>query len=162
MFRYQLNIQETTWIINHSGGVSLPQVTGDYRPSGRGIKPSYIHTGRDPAERPAPVAAQPQPDGVLGEPETVAADQPGMIIEEGEQIGLRPPIRGPCKASPIQRSLGFSASNRPNTTGVSPAAGPISSHRRNSRSRVDSEGAHPALALGMRATWAAVRAGFSA
>ena len=74
---------------------------------------------------------------------------------------MRPPIRGPCNASPTQRSLGAPASNRPNTTGSSPAAGPISSRRWNSRSNVDSDGDQPEEARRIRTTWAAVRSGFS-
>ena len=49
-----------------------------------------IHAGRDPAGGQRGLQRGTEADGVLGEPETVAAQQPGMIIEEGEQIGLPP------------------------------------------------------------------------
>lgn len=49
-----------------------------------------INTSRNPAAGQRRLQRGTQPDSVLGEPETVPADQPGMIIEEGEQIGLSP------------------------------------------------------------------------
>jgi len=70
-------------------------------------------------------------------------------------------MRGPCNASPTQRSFGAAASNRPNTTGSPPAAGPISSRRWNRRSSVDSDGAQPEDARRIRTICAAVRCGFS-
>ena len=73
---------------------------------------------------------------------------------------FRPPIFGPCKASPVHSSLGRSASNRPNTCGSAPASRPSSS-RSNSRCKVRSEGAHPEVARRIRCTWVAVRSGFS-
>jgi len=84
-----------------------------------------------------------------------------VIVEEGEQVGLAAPDAGPCNASPTQRSFGAAASNRPNTPGWSPAAGPIRSRRWNSRSSVDSDGAQPPEARRIRTTCAAVRSGFS-
>ena len=36
----------------------------------------------------------PQPDGVLTEPEPISTDQPAMIVEEGEQMGLSAPDLG--------------------------------------------------------------------
>jgi len=74
---------------------------------------------------------------------------------------LRPPILGPCSASPTHRSFGSPASNRPNTPGTPASGAPGSSRRRNKRSSVDSEGENPAEAFRIRATCAAVRAGFS-
>ena len=66
---------------------------------------------------------------------TIAA--PGNLVTARV---LRPPTRGPCSASPTHRSFGAGTSNRPNTAGCSPAGGPISSRRWNSRSSVDSDG----------------------
>jgi hypothetical protein len=75
---------------------------------------------------------------------------------------LRPPITGPCSASPVHSSLGRDASNRPNTRGPSPpSAGRFSSSRPNSRCSVRSDGAQPEAERKIRCTCAAVRSGFS-
>ena len=49
-----------------------------------------VHAGRDPAGGQRGLQGGAEAHGVLGEAETVAAQQPGMIIEEGEQIGFPP------------------------------------------------------------------------
>jgi hypothetical protein len=81
---------------------------------------------------------------------------------------LRPPRGGPCRASPTHSSLHRSASNRPNTAAAGAPSRPSSpprpccrARRSKWRCRVRSEGAHPDWARRIRATWAAVRAGFS-
>jgi hypothetical protein len=74
---------------------------------------------------------------------------------------LRPPITGPWRASPVHISLGRDASNRPNTGGGLPSGRVVSSSRAKWRCRVRSDGDHPLLVRRTRATWAAVRSGFS-
>ena len=73
---------------------------------------------------------------------------------------LRPPMTGPCSASPVHSSLGRSASNRPYTGGV---AGTVrsSSRRTKWRCSVRSDGAQPDWARRILATCAAVRSGRS-
>ena len=74
---------------------------------------------------------------------------------------LRPSSRIACSASPVQISFGRAASNRPNTGAASGALREVSPVRLNIRWIVVSSGAHPACALRIRCTCAAVRAGFS-
>jgi hypothetical protein len=74
---------------------------------------------------------------------------------------LRPPITGPCNASPVHISLHRAASNRPNAGGGLPSGRVSSSSRAKWRCKVRSEGDQPPLARRTRATCAAVRAGFS-
>ena len=71
-----------------------------------------IHAGRDPAGGQRRLQRHPKADGVLGETEPVATDQPRMIVEEREQIGLAATnlravqrIAGPT----VIRVLGFEA-----------------------------------------------------
>ena len=71
---------------------------------------------------------------------------------------MRPATAGPCSTSPVQKTLGASASNRPCTT---PPRGVAISSRTKCRCRVRSDGAHPPWAAMTRATCAAVRSGFS-
>lgn len=63
-----------------------------------------IHAGREPAGGQCGLQGGPQPDGVLGEAETVAADRPGVIIEEGEQI--RFPATDPWAVQSVLCRLG--------------------------------------------------------
>lgn len=74
---------------------------------------------------------------------------------------LRPAITGPCNASPVHRSLGAAASNRPNAAGGVPSGRVLSSRRTKWRCRVRTDGAEPACSLKIAATWAAVRPGTS-
>ena len=57
---------------------------------------------------------------------------------------LRPPMTGPCRASPVHSSLGRAASNRPNTGGGLPSGRVRSSRRTKWRCRVRSDGDQPA------------------
>ncbi len=84
-----------------------------------------------------------------------------MIVKKGKKVVLRSPTRARVSACPTHSSRWLAASNRPNTAGASPAPRPISSSRWKRRSRVDSEGAPPVAVRRMRATWVAVRSGFS-
>ena len=70
-------------------------------------------------------------------------------------------MTGPCRASPVHRSFGRAASNRPNAGGGAPSGRVRSSRRTKWRCRVRSAGDHPPLVRKIRATCAAVRAGFS-
>ena len=73
-----------------------------------------------------------------------------------------PPTAGPCRVSPIHISFGLAHSNRPKARRSSSAgAGRPSSSRSNSRCRVRSDGAHPAVCRRIRRTCAAVRPGLS-
>ena len=75
---------------------------------------------------------------------------------------MRPPTCGPCNASPTQRALGRSASNRPNTAEGAPSGrGRFSPSAAKCRCKVRGEGAHPACAASTTATCAAVRPGVS-
>ena len=75
---------------------------------------------------------------------------------------MRPATCGPCRASPTQRALGRSASNRPNTAGGPPSGrGRLSPSAAKWRCRVRGEGDHPACAASTTATCAAVRPGVS-
>ena len=74
---------------------------------------------------------------------------------------LRPPVTGPCRASPVHISLGRAAPNRPDTGGGLPPGRVRSSRRAKWRCRARSGGDHPALVRRIRASCAAVRAGFS-
>jgi hypothetical protein len=77
------------------------------------------------------------------------------------RIALRPPTGGPCSASPVHRTFGASASNRPNARGAAPSGRVVSSRRTKSRCRVRSVGAHPRCARRIAATCTAVRSGTS-
>ena len=61
---------------------------------------------------------------------------------------LRPPMTGPCNASPVQRSFGVAASNRPNPCGGRPSGRVFSSRRAKWRCSVRGEGTTPAGVLG--------------
>ena len=74
---------------------------------------------------------------------------------------MRPAITGPCNASPVHRSLGACASNRPNTRGGFPSGRVVSSRRAKWRCNVRADGVSVPWAARIAATWAAVRAGFS-
>src|ERR1019366_8274464 len=54
---------------------------------------------------------------------------------------LRPATTGPCSASPVQRSLGAAASNRPNALGAAPSGRVLSSRRGKGRWRGRADGA---------------------
>jgi hypothetical protein len=86
-----------------------------------------------------------------------------MVIEEREQVRLRPSMRAPCRASPVHSSFGVSASNRPNTAGAAgpPVVSAFSPVRTNIRCSVRSSGAQPWWAAKIRRTCAAERSGFS-
>jgi hypothetical protein len=75
---------------------------------------------------------------------------------------FRPPTAGPWSVSPVHISFGRSHSNRPSARCSSCSrTGAFSSRRSNSRCRVRSDGAQPAVSCRMRRTCAAVRSGFS-
>jgi hypothetical protein len=75
---------------------------------------------------------------------------------------LRPATRGPCSASPTQRTLGRSASNRPKVAGGAPSGRHrVSPQAAKCRCSVRGDGAQPACAANTTATCAAVRPGAS-
>ena len=65
---------------------------------------------------------------------------------------LRPSMSGPCSASPVHRSFGAAASNRPNAFGGVPSGRVFSSSWTKCRCRVRSFGAHPECARRIAAT----------
>ena len=72
----------------------------------------YIHAGRDPAGGQRRLQGDAQSDGVLGEPEPVATDQPRMVVQEREQVGFAATNLGAVQriAGPaVIRILGFEA-----------------------------------------------------
>ena len=66
-----------------------------------------IHAGRDPAGSQRGLQRGTEADGVLGEPETVAAQQPGMVVEEGEQIGFPAPDPRAVQSIPSPAVIGI-------------------------------------------------------
>ena len=70
-------------------------------------------------------------------------------------------MAGPCSASPVHISFGRAHSNLPNTTGGEPSGRVTSSSRPKCRCSVRTDGDQPHAFRKIRATCAAVRAGFS-
>ena len=147
------------------GGVDQPDAELAAGPQQPGVDVGAavvdVDAGRDTPRGEGGLQRGGQAHRVLGEPEPVPDGQPAVIVEEGEQVGL-----AAANVRAVQRvtdpaGVRAAASNRPNTAGWSPAAGPIRSRRWNSRSSVDSEGDQPPEARRIRTTCAAVRSGFS-
>ena len=105
-----------------------------------------------------------QAHGVLGEPEPMAHDRPGVVVEEREQIRLAaadvravqgvtgPQLVGPQRLEPPEHRPGRARCD---------VRSAICGSSANQRCRVRSPGAHPIWVARIRRTCAPVRSGFS-
>ena len=150
------------------GGVDQPDAELRAGPQQPGVDERRAVVDVDPVGDPARAqrGAQRggQAHGVLGEPEPVPDDRPGVVVEEGEQVGLAAADVRAVQRVPgpqLVRAGGLEpAEHRPGRARRHQIGAAVGSSA-NQRCRVRSPGAHPIWARRIRRTCAAVRAGFS-